>query len=71
MDCWKDLSLEHCKRCYSWGVKDWIGFVSFGAAVGGASYLTLQGLMLTPVIGPVLKVGSTIIKNSLKLINKL
>merc|ERR1712098_69958 len=34
---------------------DWIRLVPFGAAVGGLSYLSLQGLANSPVVGPVLK----------------
>jgi hypothetical protein len=41
---------------FSLGVGDWVRLVPFGAAVGGLSYLSVQGLLQTPVVGPVLQV---------------
>ena len=38
------------------GVGDWFRLVPFGAFMGGLSYLTLQGLIQAPVVGPILKV---------------
>jgi len=40
---------------FSLGVGDWMRLVPFGVAVGGLSYLSLQGLANSPVIGPVVK----------------
>jgi len=39
----------------SLGVGDWMRLIPFGAAVGGLSYLSLQGLAQTPVVGPVIQ----------------
>ena len=40
---------------FSLGITDWVKLVPFGVAVGGLSYLSLQGLANTPVVGPVVK----------------
>lgn len=39
----------------SLGVGDWMKLLPFGVAVGGFSYLTLQGLANAPVVGPHVK----------------
>ena len=41
---------------FSLGIGDWVRLLPFGAAVGGFSYLTVQGLLNTPVVGPILQV---------------
>ncbi len=43
---------------FSLGIGDWVRLVPFGAAVGGLSYLTVQGLLNAPVVGPVLQVSA-------------
>ncbi|XP_023339436.1 CDGSH iron-sulfur domain-containing protein 2 homolog [Eurytemora carolleeae] len=40
---------------FSLGVGDWMKLIPFGVAVGGLSYLSLQGLANTPVVGPHIK----------------
>ena len=40
---------------FSLGIGDWVRLIPFGAAVGGLSYLTLQGLLAAPGVGPVLQ----------------
>ena len=42
---------------FSLGVADWARLVPFGVAVGGLTYLSLQGLANTPVVGPPIKVS--------------
>jgi len=37
------------------GIRDWLRLVPFGVTVGGLSYLTIQGLANSPVVGPILK----------------
>jgi len=36
-------------------IGDWAKLVPFGLAVGGLSYLSLQGLANSPIIGPMIK----------------
>jgi len=40
---------------FSLSIGDWVRIVPFGVAVGGLSYLSLQGLANSPVVGPILK----------------
>ena len=40
---------------FSLSISDWMRLVPFGVAVGGLSYLSLQGLANSPVVGPVVK----------------
>ena len=40
---------------FSLSVGDWARLIPFGAAVGGLSYLSLQGLAHSPVVGPFLR----------------
>eukprot|EP00088_Acartia_fossae_P064820 TRINITY_DN79844_c0_g1_i1.p1 TRINITY_DN79844_c0_g1~~TRINITY_DN79844_c0_g1_i1.p1 ORF type:complete len:145 (+),score=40.94 TRINITY_DN79844_c0_g1_i1:28-462(+) len=40
---------------FSLGVSDWAKLIPFGVAVGGLSYLSVQGLANAPVVGPVIK----------------
>lgn len=37
------------------GLGDWMRLIPFGVAVGGFSYLSLQGLAQTPLVGPVIQ----------------
>ena len=39
------------------GFGDWARLVPFGFGVGGVAYLSVQGLMNVPGIGPVLQVS--------------
>ena len=39
------------------GFGDWARLVPFGVGVGGVAYLSVQGLMNVPGIGPVLQVS--------------
>ena len=41
---------------FSLGLGDWAKLFPFGVAVGGLTYLTLQGLCNTPVVGPCIQV---------------
>merc|ERR1712156_190066 len=40
---------------FSLGIGDWARLLPFGVAVGGFSYLALQGLTKAPAVGPVLQ----------------
>ena len=42
---------------FSLGIGDWARLLPFGVAVGGFSYLAVQGLSKTPVVGPVIQVS--------------
>ena len=42
---------------FSLSIGDWARLLPFGVAVGGFSYLTIQGLLNAPVVGPVLQVS--------------
>jgi len=42
---------------FSLGLGDWFRLIPVGAAIGGLSYLGLQGLASAPVVGPVVKVN--------------
>merc|ERR1719232_1825643 len=40
---------------FSLSISDWVKLLPFGVAVGGLSYLSLQGLANSPVVGPAIK----------------
>merc|ERR1712079_335913 len=40
---------------FSLSISDWARLVPFGVAVGGLSYLSLQGLVNAPGVGPAIK----------------
>jgi len=40
---------------FSLSLSDWARLIPFGVAVGGLSYLSLQGLANSPMVGPYLK----------------
>lgn len=52
----RDLPIpESVLGWFSLGIRDWLRLVPFGVAVGGLSYLSLQGLANAPVVGPVIR----------------
>ena len=51
---------------FSLGIGDWLRLIPFGVTVGGLSYLSLQGLVNSPVIGPAIK-ASIVVELTMKI----